>query len=526
MLAVVALLASGFCLRAAVALRPLKWIDGLTLPDDAYLSLTIARNVGRGLGPLYGTSYTNGFQPLWIVLTAPLYAWRPLDLEGNVHAALVLLAGCDTLLAALVCLLVWRWTRNPLAAAVVAAAWAVNPYSVRTSLCGLEASLSAALAALVLLLLDRERDAREPNRRRLFVLGIALGFAILARIDNGFLALTVALFLVPRHARPLSRALRSGLARILPVAAAAAAVTVPWLVYSYRYTGDLYPISGRAVRLVALGDRVVKGGSLEGFRWTLLGEAWTWFFQDNGLLLDLVAGLLLVVILFLRTDLTSLGPVLNRAAPALLWGALLFFVYPLHVLAHWFFPRYQYPILIPLLLVLGLLYGFIASRPRLERFATPLAASLVVGSLAFHASRHETATLLFAKRENVAGYRAIGLWARDAFPRGTTIGSSQTGALGYFAPDLRVVNLDGVVNRACYDSLVARRNIDYILDEKIEYVLGWPNNIGFIRLFSSRPADPFLVPLGPVPGIRSWGNEWLLYRVRREGPGPPPRGPG
>jgi hypothetical protein len=28
------------------------------------------------------------------------------------------------------------------------------------------------------------------------------------------------------------------------------------------------------------------------------------------------------------------------------------------------------------------------------------------------------------------------------------------------APDLRVINLDGVVNRACYESLVARRNID------------------------------------------------------------------
>ena len=385
MLAVVALLASGFCLRATVALRPLKWIDGLTLPDDAYLSLTIARNVGRGLGPHYGTSYTNGFQPLWVFLTAPLYAWRPLDLEGNVHAALLILAGCDTLLAALVCLQVWRWTRNSQAPAVVAAAWAMNPYSVRTSLCGLEASLSAMLAVLVLLLLDRERDnTREFDRRRLLVLGIALGFAILARIDNGFLALTVALFLVPWHTRPLSRALRGGLARILPVAAAAAAVTLPWLVYSYHYTGDLYPISGRAVRLVALGDRVVKGGALEGYRGVLLGEAWAWFFQSHAFLLNLIAGLLLVLVLFFRSDLTSLGPVLKRTAPSLLWGALLFFVYPLHILAHWFFPRYQYPILIPLLLVVGSLFAFLASRPRLGRFETALTAAVVVGSLVFH----------------------------------------------------------------------------------------------------------------------------------------------
>ncbi len=518
MRAVVALLASGLGLRVFVALRPLKWLDGLTLPDDAYLSLTIARNIGRGLGPLYGTSYTNGFQPLWVFLTAPLYAWRPFDLDGNVHRALVLLAGVDTLLAALVCLLVCRWTRSPLAAAVVASVWALNPYSVRTSLCGLEASLSAALAAFVLLLLDRERQESEPRARRLAVLGVALGFAILARIDNGFLALVVALFLVPWGARPWSRALRATVARIFPVAAAAGAVTVPWFVYSWLYTGDVFPVSGKAVRFVALAEQVAKGRTGWEFRTELLRDALAWLPYEHGLPLGLIAGMLLTLVVFFRCDLPALAPAMNRLAPAFLWGALLFLAYPLHLLAYWFFPRYQYPILVPLLLVLGILFGFVVNRARVERFARGLAGIVILGSLAFHASRHEIGTLLLATRENAEGYRPIGLWARDAFPRGTKIGALQTGALGYFAPDLTVVNLDGVVNRACYDALVAHRSIDYILGEKIEYVLDWPKDIEFIRRFSSRPADPFLVPLGPVPGIRAWGNEWLLYRVRREGP--------
>ena len=49
-----------------------------------------------------------------------------------------------------------------------------------------------------------------------------------------------------------------------------------------------------------------------------------------------------------------------------------------------------------------------------------------------------------------SGYMNIGLWARDRFPPGTVIGSSQTGALGYFADRLKVINLDGVVNRECF----------------------------------------------------------------------------
>ena len=55
------LLATGLVYRLVVALRPLKWLDGVAIPDDTYLSFTIARNLARGLGPLFGTELTNGF---------------------------------------------------------------------------------------------------------------------------------------------------------------------------------------------------------------------------------------------------------------------------------------------------------------------------------------------------------------------------------------------------------------------------------------------------------------------------------
>ncbi|MEK7250053.1 MAG: hypothetical protein AAB209_06475, partial [Bacteroidota bacterium] len=66
-----ALLAINVCIRCIVAARPLEYLDGLTIPDDAYLSLTIARNIAKGLGPLYGFEYTNGFQPLYVFLMVP-----------------------------------------------------------------------------------------------------------------------------------------------------------------------------------------------------------------------------------------------------------------------------------------------------------------------------------------------------------------------------------------------------------------------------------------------------------------------
>jgi len=52
--------------RLWMASRPIEQIDGLTIPDDTYLSLTVARNLAAGKGPLYGEGFTNGFQPLWV----------------------------------------------------------------------------------------------------------------------------------------------------------------------------------------------------------------------------------------------------------------------------------------------------------------------------------------------------------------------------------------------------------------------------------------------------------------------------
>lgn len=71
----------------------------------------------------------------------------------------------------------------------------------------------------------------------------------------------------------------------------------------------------------------------------------------NGILLGLIAVRLLVIILFGRSDLLELGPVLSRAATALFWSTLPFTGYPLYVLASWHFSRDRYPILVTLLRV-------------------------------------------------------------------------------------------------------------------------------------------------------------------------------
>src|SRR5215211_8394940 len=71
---VVALAILVLCAALAIAARPPNAFFNEPLLDDGYYVLTIARRIGLGQGVTYdGTSLSNGFQPLWVFLCAPLF---------------------------------------------------------------------------------------------------------------------------------------------------------------------------------------------------------------------------------------------------------------------------------------------------------------------------------------------------------------------------------------------------------------------------------------------------------------------
>lgn len=74
------------------------------------------------------------------------------------------------------------------------------------------------------------------------------------------------------------------------------------------------------------------------------------------------------------------------------------------------------------------------------------------------------------------GYRAIGTWARDYFSPGSVVGSMQSGGLSYYAPRIKVLNLDGVVNREACLALKERSLEKYMNIQGMEYELGWTQN--------------------------------------------------
>ena len=77
-------MALGAAVRGWLLGRPIAALDGRSLPDDAYIAMEIARNIGWGQGPRFVDYLTNGFQPLFVWLAAIPFAWTtPGALEPN-----------------------------------------------------------------------------------------------------------------------------------------------------------------------------------------------------------------------------------------------------------------------------------------------------------------------------------------------------------------------------------------------------------------------------------------------------------
>ena len=506
-----ALLVANFALRVALQIRPLEFIDDLAIPDDAYLSLTIARNIARGLGPLYGLAPTNGFQPLYVFLMAPVYALIPHDPGLPIRVALVLLALFDTAGLCFVLRLVARRSAFRATPFLVALAWILHPYAILTALNALETSVAFCFMAAFLFALDRLRDAPSSLARPAvpFGLGVLLGVAALARIDSLLLAPVLAGLCVA-----LKR--RAGLSWVGLVAAAGAVALgalvalAPWLAYSWHWTHDLFPVSGRALRYISLSS-VDHAPTFANFYRPMLARAAGIVARRNALWWALIAALA-AGLPWLRVGARGIGARLASAAPALAFSALLFAAYAGWVFGPWHFARYLFPLTAALLLVVAALvdlWGHALAPGRVRAaFTVTIAAVVIAGSVAQPAFRR----LLAPRFGGTWGYRRIGLWARDHFPPGAVIGGSQTGALGYFADRLVVVNLDGVVNRDCYEAMRAGRMLDYVRRAGVRDLV-WQDDIELLARESPRTRPAAVTRIGRIGRFETWGASWYLYRL-------------
>ena len=529
---ILSLLLLNLLIKGAIILRPLEVLDDLVIPDDAYLSLQIAKNIASGLGPLYGLDYTNGFQPLYVFLMTPIFYIFQGDIIAPVYGSLLLSTIFDSLTLYLLIRLAMRLTGTITAPLLIGLSWATGPYVISTTLNGLETMMATAFTVGTFYLLTKLlTDSGYGDNKREYTLGsikvgILLGLGAVTRIDSLVLLPAVTLVVIyynspyyrPEGAQGESSFNLERIVRfLLIVSAAIFLINLPWWYFSYTYTGDIYQISGKAVRQLSL---IGLGGEAPTFDWYYkhIMHAFKVIYAGSP------AGYTTLLLLLAFSPLLIKGKVrgalLRSALPLsgyLLFCGALFLAYTLYIFTPWFYYRYLFPFVLIPLFFSPVLIEAIGKGLHSARLRAPLGVVAALVLIGPNVTSDRFISFYRGENTNTQGYMNLGLWAKRTFPEGMTIGSMQTGGLAYFGEGLTVINLDGVVNKRCYEYLVAGRGMEYLRELKREvnlrYIILTPENLGKFIAQSKSYRKGDLKVLTKIKEFRSWDQEWLVIEV-------------
>jgi hypothetical protein len=490
----------------------MEFLDGAFILDDPYYSLTIAKNIANGLGPSYGGQYTNGFQPLYVFMMVPVYMITKADLIAPIRASLVICSVIDTLTLLMLLKIFSKIASSYYTLILLCVLWILNFYVILNTLNCLETSLSL-LFITVSLYYYMELKKRPNDMRTQIKLGAALGLAVFARLDNIFLIASILILDIIGHVKYKGDNILY-IRKIGVILLTALLVYAPWVIYSYVYTGDIYQISGKAVRLLSItlsGEQT----SFENFYVIILKGAGLIILYTNAILIGLIVLILLILISLGQYDKKrTLILNLSQSHPLILYGSMLFIVYVFYIFGYWYFYRYFYPLMLMFLSIALISFDYLNSLSIKEAYLQRMQIAIIVVVTAACIINPQFKNIFYDKERSNAGYMNIGLWASRSFKPGTIVGAAQSGAIGYFASNLNIINLDGVVNKECYEALKEKRYIEYIKDKKIEFIVGWVSSFQLIPLRSPNLREGDIIRMGKIKEFKTENYEWFLARVQ------------
>lgn len=474
MIAVVALAAG------SLALRPDSSIVHRPIVEDGYYSLTVARNlaIGRGM-TVDGKTLTNGFQPLFTLLTTPIYIFvandRILALRFVLALHLFFFLATGYLLSKIVKDAIDRQTpmnQSPFAWWVIVI-FCSSVLVFVVSFNGLETGFLLFMYTLAWRIYQTTNLEGWAN---VAGYGVVLGLLVLARIDALVLVLVVSIYdLLFRRATPFLRRL----ARVGVLNCVTFLVSSPWWLYNKFNFGSFMPTSGNAYRswisISDLSDPVAAQRlheSTSALLRTLMPIIYLGQNTYEGPSANIVRGaLLLLLIIFLlvrNRDLRRWLEPKEASYRPMIWAmkfgsilllAVLFLAcsYTLSFSAVWFYTRYYSPLLLLSIPLIGVAVAFLAIRfPRVFNVAAVLVAlPLLWVIVSLHLGKFQS--------EYINDQLHL---VESHVPQLEWVAAFQTGTLGYYRNN--VLNLDGKVNPKAVEY---RGNIlSYVEESRIRWL--------------------------------------------------------
>ncbi|MDD4857332.1 MAG: hypothetical protein PHD74_04405 [Candidatus Krumholzibacteria bacterium] len=425
------------------------------IPDDAAYYFKIAQNVSEGRGLTFdGINRTNGFQPLWLCILIPFYSIVRGDPEAMCRIVIVLQGVLLALAAVLLNAVLVRFFSKR--AAFVSLLLFMFFIFVQAAN-GMESAVLILSLSALLLFGARTHMLGPRDARRDLILGMLLGFVVLARLDMVFVPLVVlgAKFggaLIAREGRSVR------VARSAAVLCGFAAIFVPYAVYNRVSFGSVMPISG------ALKSSFPRA-TLSDYAFSTLGK--------RGLLgLAMAFAYLLWRVVRPRRPMDPPGNAgYFRSAMAVMACAILLHFLHTILFMRWAVFGWHY--------VPYILFGVVMVCEPLDRLLScmtvkrsgfaywiAVAAIVVIGCSSVFRNLNRSPE----KSWHVAAYDAA-LWARQNTGPLAIFAMKDAGTFGYFS-ERSVINLDGVVNNREYQAALREKNLNgYLAVKGVRFIV-------------------------------------------------------
>jgi hypothetical protein len=444
--------------------------------DDAYYYFKTADNFVTGHKISFdGVNSTNGFHPLWFLISVLFYGIGHLIGVGHI-IMLRVMAITVGIISGLSVLIFYDFFCKKLShfyAIIFLGVFCLFPGFMRNIYSGLEIALELLIFSFVIKQLFDYLHNIEVSRSRPqddLLLGIAFGLLVLSRLDTALVVVgcSLMIFLIRLPALRSRKDIGAIILSLFRIWLPITLLLVPYLFYNYIEFKHIIPISG-AVKSTFPTPHFSAGVS---------------FAKPNIRYFVIAPFIILTSFLGIvaRAKMKNMGTnflIINKIVEILGLGVIIDLIYKLLFirwsLMSWYFSLYVPIFAISMLLVVK--YTIEISRRLFrddiyQKFLTAatktMSSIILIGLLLYTYKTY--ASLSGAGNYTIPSMAAIE-WMDQNLPEDAIIGMSDSGVYGYMS-NRRIINLDGLINNWEYqDYLRSNRFERYLDDQGIDYLL-------------------------------------------------------
>jgi hypothetical protein len=484
--------AGAFLLHLVIAWQPLERLEFYPLLysngpllDDSYIFFSMSQDLADWFSGFSSSPpLSSGFQPLVALLFLPLFELFWNQKETAIHLALslnALVGFCGNILF----YKLLRRVFNLSIATFLVSVWIWSPYVMNQTINGMETTLSSFFIFLILNHYFRFNHTVSPHSRPWIVLGVLLGIGFWARVDLGLLGIAIVLdqlwLAVINRQIPFTVCIKN----ICLCAIVALCLASPWIVFTILSTGNMLPVSGRAVNLITttfFDFYHSDSSSFLSLMFTYLKKEFLLYQPLSALSKNALWPVIIIVMGLIGLIIIPRNQKLREFyRPIFIFQTIMIIAYTGFIGGFWHLNRYFYPVYTFILPIHGATLHWLGSKLKEKSRLTGIVLLILFIPFGLSYSRQYFSEW---NKMRPPRYLSIARFAQEIIPPKAKVGAFQSGCVSYWL-DNTVVNLDGVINEAAYvhlkdktmDVYLKNQEIDYLVEEVVLFNM-WDEYLG------------------------------------------------